>query len=180
MTNLENKDVLLDQNSTNKNIKVELMRYRKNSLSYTFGLMALILSILAAFIGLNSLRYDFTTLIKILVNIGVLLFGFLYSEQAKTYSKNGSIGLIVLGGVCFLRTLWTPRILLFGTPDQWGKILNPDNVNINWLPQDATMRGIIALVLLILAGTSFLCAGLIGYKKSVALENYMESIKEVH
>ena len=72
MTNLENKDVLLDQISTNKNIKVELMRYRKNSLSYTFGLMALILSILAAFIGLNSLRYDFTTLIKILVNSSIL------------------------------------------------------------------------------------------------------------
>lgn len=179
MTNLENKDVLNNQTSTN-NIKVELMRYRKNSLSYTFGLIALILSILAAFIGLNSLKYDFTTMIKILVNIGVLLFGFLFSEQAKTYSKTGSIGLLVLSGVCFLRILWAPRILLFGTSAQWGKILNPDNININWLPQDATLRGIAALVLLILAGSSFLISGLIGLKKSVALANYMESIKEVH
>lgn len=179
MSNLENKDVLNNKNSA-KNIKVELMRYRKNSLSYTFGLMALIFSILAAFIGLNSLRYDFTTMIKILLNIAVLLFGFLYSEQAKTYSKSGSIGLLVLSGICFLRTLWAPRILLFGTANQWGKILDPKNININWLPQDATLRGIAALVLLILAGTSFLIAGLVGLKKSVALANYMENIKEVH
>ena len=93
MSKLENKAVLnngLTQEQVAE-VKVELMRYRKNSLSYTFGLLALIASVVASFIGLNSLAYNFTTLIKILLNIAILLFGFLFTEQAKAYNKNGSL-----------------------------------------------------------------------------------------
>lgn len=160
------------------NIKLDLMRYRNNSLSYMLGLLALITSIVAAFIGLNSLAYNFSTLIKILMNIAILLFGFLFAEQTKTYSKQGSLCLIALGIISALRTLWAPRILLFGTAEQWGKVItNP--ANVNWLPADAQFRGILALILLIITALAFVSAGVIGYIKATKLENYMESIKGV-
>ena len=176
MSKLENKAVLnngLTQEQVAE-VKVELMRYRKNSLSYTFGLLALIASVVASFIGLNSLAYNFTTLIKILLNIAILLFGFLFTEQAKAYNKNGSLLLVLLGAVCYLRILWAPRILLFGTKEQWGRVIN-EPMNVNWLPASAAFRGYLSLGLLIFAGTCFVAAGIIGYIKSVKLEKYMET-----
>jgi hypothetical protein len=174
MSKIENKAVLNDELTQEQiaEVKVELMRYRKNSLSYTFGLCALISSIVAAFIGLNSLAYNFTTLIKILLNIAILLFGFLFTEQAKAYNKKGSLYLVILGAICFLRILWAPRILLFGTKDQWGRVVN-DSININWLPSSASFRGYLSLGLLIAAGTCFVLAGIIGYIKSKKLEKHM-------
>jgi hypothetical protein len=173
MSKIENNAV-----NSNYNIKTELMKYRKNSLSYTFGLIALISSVVASFIGLNSLAYNFTTLIKILLNIAILLFGFLFTEQAKTYNKKGSMCLMVLGGICLLRLLWTPRLLLFGTSENWGKVINSP-ANVNWLPADPTFRGILALVLLVIAAASFIASGVIGYMKSVKLEKYIGETKEV-
>jgi hypothetical protein len=175
MSKVENNAV---NSHVDPNIKLDLMRYRNNSLSYMLGLVALITSVVAAFIGLNSLAYNFTTLIKILMNIAILLFGFLFTEQSKTYSKNGSLCLMGLGCVSLLRILWAPRILLFGTAEQWGKVItNP--ANVNWLPADAQFRGILALILLLVAATAFLSAGLIGYIKASKLEKYMETIKGV-
>ena len=170
----------VENNAVNSkyNIKIELMRYRKNGLSYTFGLIALITSVVASFIGLNSLAYNFTTLIKILLNIAILLFGFLFSEQAKTYNKKGSLYLIMLGAICALRILWAPRILLFGTPEQWGQVIT-NSANINWLPADANFRGILSLILLVMAALSFVAAGVTGYIKANKLEKYLNEIKEV-
>ena len=155
--------------------KIDLMRYRNNNLSYMFGLMALLFSVTASFIGLNSLAYNYTSLIKILLNIAILLFGFLFSEQAKTYSKKASFWLIILGFICFLRILWAPRILLFGSSQEWGEVLNLKNKNINWLPQSATLRGWISLILLLIAGSSFITSGIIGYIKANKLINYLKS-----
>ena len=174
MSKVENKAVLNNGLTEEQvaEIKVELMRYRKNSLSYTFGLCALIASVVASFIGLNSLAYNFTTLLKILLNIAILLFGFLFTEQAKAYNKKGSLYLVLLGAICFLRILWAPRILLFGTPDQWGLVIT-EPTNINWLPADAAFRGYLSLGLLIVAGGCFVASGIVGYLKSKKLEEYM-------
>lgn len=190
MNKVENNDVLKDEITPEEfeKISVELMRYRKNSLSYTFGILALLFSILAGFIGLNSLKYDFTTLIKILVNIAVLLFGFLYSEKTKSYSKSGSIGLFILGIVCGLRTFWAPLILLTGIESRYGKIIGSDykgvenghSLNISWLPDSAKLRGVLTLIFLILAAACFIYAAIVGMAKTRKLQKYMDSLKEVH
>ena len=176
MSKMENKAVLNNGLTEEQvaEVKVELMRYRKNSLSYTFGLCALITSVVASFIGLNSLAYNFTTLVKILLNIAILLFGFLFTEQAKAYNKKGSLLLVILGAICYLRILWAPRILLFGTEDQWGRVIR-EPMNVNWLPSSAAFRGYVSLGLLIAAGTCFVLAGVIGYIKSSKLEKHMEN-----
>ena len=85
---------------------------------------------------------------------------------------------MALGVISGLRILWAPRILLFGTSEQWGKVIN-NPANVNWLPADAHFRGIFALILLVITAAAFLSAGIIGYIKASKLENYMESIKGV-
>lgn len=76
---VENKEV---KTTTTKiyydqsNMHGEMMRYRTNSLSYKLGLLALLFSICAAFICMNSVTWDATVTIKILGNILILLLGF--------------------------------------------------------------------------------------------------------
>ena len=68
--NLENKNskvekVYYDQN----NIEGEMLRYRANSSSYKYGMLAIVFSILAAFISLNSIKWNVDVIFKILLNI---------------------------------------------------------------------------------------------------------------
>lgn len=91
------------------NIKVEKMRYQNNSLSYMLGMLGIIASIFAAFVMLNSYAsYDYIVIPKILMNIVILLFGFISCEKVKAYSKNYSIFMMIIGGVCVARIFWFP------------------------------------------------------------------------
>ena len=89
--------------------QLEMMRYRENHLSYNIGIIGIFASLLACFISLNSTNpITAVVVIKVLLNIIILLGGFLCIEKAKAYSKQGSIGLIVFGGICFARIFWIP------------------------------------------------------------------------
>lgn len=91
----------------------EMMRYRVNSLSYKLGLGAMGCSLMGAFICLNSLNpNDFQVIFIILLNIVILLGGFLCAEKVKNYSKSGAIAQIVFGAICFARIFYVPLILL--------------------------------------------------------------------
>ena len=88
MNNVENKNDLnkMSDLEFGKN-QVEMMRYRDNSLSYKLGLGGLAFSVLAAFFCLNGFNpTSFTTLIAIMLNIVILLGGFLGIEKTKSYS----------------------------------------------------------------------------------------------
>ena len=74
----------------NKN-SVEMMRYRVNALSNKLGFGALFCSIIAAFICLNSTNpITFAVILKIMLNIIILLGGFLCCEKAKKYRHRKS------------------------------------------------------------------------------------------
>jgi hypothetical protein len=182
MNKIENNDVLNNEITPEEfeKISVELMRYRKNSLSYTLGLLALVFSIIAAFIGLNTLKYDYTTMIKILVNIAVLLFGFLFSEQVKSYGKKGCYGLLILAGVNILRIFWAPVILISGNTERFGNILN-GTANLAWMGSWATakVRGVMILICLVVSAACFIGSAIIGLAKTNKLQKYMDSLKEV-
>lgn len=114
INDMENKTVVsgIEDLEHGKN-SVEMLRYRVNGVAYKLGLIGIVFSILAAFICLNSFQPStFLVIIKILMNIAIILAGFLFSEQAKNYSKSGSIGLGVLGCVCVARIFWVPLQLL--------------------------------------------------------------------
>lgn len=176
------------------NLECEMMRYRNNGLSYKLGFGGIACSIFAAFICLNSFNPNsFLVIIKILMNIAILLFGFLSIEKAKAYSKQGSITLMVIGGINIARMFWVPLLLIINFAN-WknapaaekaqyesilGKTITNDTNNlINYLPQDGYFRGIFAMILLAASAAFFIAAGVIGYKRAVKLNNYMESLKE--
>ena len=92
---------------------VEMMRYRSNGLSHKLGIFAMMFSLLGCFICLNSMKpSDIQVLIIIMINIVILLGGFLAAERAKTYSFKGSIALIVFGGICVGRMFYMPLGLI--------------------------------------------------------------------
>ena len=114
MNNVENKNDLnkMSDLEFGKN-KVEMMRYRDNSLSYKLGLGAIAFSVLGCFICLNSFAPNsFTTILAILLNIVILLGGFLSVEKTRAYSMKASIGLIAFGGICIARIFWIPLLLI--------------------------------------------------------------------
>lgn len=96
-----------------ENLQLEKMRYNNNSISYKLGLGGIVLSLVAMFIGLNSVApSSILTLFIVLINILVFLFGFLSSEKVKTYSKKYSFYMYGLGGICVARIFVYPLILI--------------------------------------------------------------------
>lgn len=90
----------------------EMMRYRVNGLSNKLGLLAMGCSIFAGLVALNSFQpRDFQVLVIILINIVILLGGFLACEKVKSYSKNGAIAQVVFGGICVGRMFYIPLLL---------------------------------------------------------------------
>ena len=91
----------------------EMMRYRVNKFSSTFGLLGMIFSLFGAFICLNSMNpNDPQVIFIILMNVVILLGGFLASEKIKAYNANGAIAQLVFGGICAARIFYIPLILM--------------------------------------------------------------------
>lgn len=181
--NLEKKELSVEKvYYDQKDMHGEMLRYRSNSLSYKYGMLAIVFSILSAFISLNSVKWDLTIIVKILGNIIILLFGFLSVEKVKAYNKKFSYVLMVFGVVCIARIFWCPLILIkdyaqfLSNPEVTGRLGQTvvGNAMMNsYLPQSGYTRAIIAIVLLVLSSISFLVAGITAYFKSVQYENYM-------
>ena len=181
--NLEKKELSVEKvYYDQKDMHGEMLRYRSNSLSYKYGMLAIVFSILAAFISLNSVKWDLAIIVKILGNIIILLFGFLSVEKVKAYNKKFSYVLMVFGVVCIARIFWCPLILIkdyaqfLANPEVTGRLGQTvvGNAMMNsYLPQSGYTRAIIAIVLLVLSSISFLVAGITAYFKSVQYENYM-------
>ena len=179
VNNIENNTSLdsVSELENNKN-KLEMMRYRANGLSYMLGFIAILFSVFAAFISMNSMSVDKPwVLVKIAVNVLVLLVGFLCCEKAKAYSKSGSIILIVIGGVCVARMFWIPLQLMSGLTG--GQTVKETIYATAWLPASTTLRGTLAIVLLACAAVSFISSGVIGYIRSNKLATYLESISKM-
>jgi hypothetical protein len=92
--------------------QVEMSRYRNNGLTYRLGLLGMATSLFACLILLNSMTPNVHSFIVVILNIVVLLGGFLACEKAKNYSFKGSIALAVMGGISIGRIFYTPFILL--------------------------------------------------------------------
>lgn len=192
MNNVENKNDLnkMSDLEFGKN-KVEMMRYRENSLSYKLGMGAIACSVLACFFCLNSFNPNsFSTLLAIMLNIVVLLGGFLCIEKSKSYSMQGSIALIVFGGVCIARIFWIPLLLIIHY-NAWkadgksshlkylGNTITTDNYNkLTYLPTDGNVRAILAIISLAGAAALFIAAGYIGMVRSKRLSTYLDSINQ--
>jgi hypothetical protein len=95
------------------NMQLEKMRYFDNKTSHTLGYIGIVASLLAMFFALNTISPAYFlggvgTVLAILMNIFILLTGFLTVEKVKTYSIGYSKYMIGLGVVSVLRIFWYP------------------------------------------------------------------------
>ena len=119
---------------------VEMMRYRTNGLSHKLGLLGMAFSTIGMFICLNSMKpNNIQVLLIVLMNIVIILGGFLACEKAKSYSAKGSIALAVFGAICAARIFYVPIILIkqFDKYDSAYKIVSSDTAT---LAEKATAR----------------------------------------
>ena len=175
---------------------VEMLRYKNNRVAYTLGLLGLLFSLLATFICMNSMNPDsFLVILKIFLNVFILLFGFLCCEKARTYQVRGSLYLIGLGIICFLRILWIPLQLITNynmrvtaiennqpavqqqAEEYLGKTITEPN-QLAWLPSAGDTRGLMAIGFLVVAGLLLVIAGILGFIKAKKLAVYLDSLKE--
>ena len=178
--------------------ELEMMRYRENHLSYNIGIIGIFASLMACFISLNSTNpITAVVVVKVLLNIVILLGGFLCIEKAKAYSKQASIGLMVFGAICFARIFWIPLQLLVYFP-KYMDVVNGTSTDTSyeqylgktitsayaatsgsyrWLPANGTFRGMFAIIFLLIATVTFIAAGVIGYFRSKKLTTYLDSLK---
>lgn len=198
INDIENKNSLNEMSDLehDKN-QLEMMRYRVNSLSYILGMFGILLSLLGAFILLNSMNpNNALVIVKILVNIFILLGGFLAVEKTKNYSKKASIFLVGLGGLCVLRMFIYPWIL-WSNYDGYSKALKEGKSTkefenwlgatitgthagktVRWLSESGIVRAIFAIVLLAGAAALLITAGVIGFIRSTKLTNYLNSLNQ--
>lgn len=175
---------------------VEMLRYRNNTLAYLLGVGGVAFSLLAAFICMNSFNpTNFQVIFKIILNVFILLFGFLCCEKAKTYQVRGSFYLIGLGVICFLRIFWVPLQLITkyhawesakaagsvekqAAAEKWLGATITDPSQTAWLPSAGDIRGYIAIGLLVVAGALMIVGGVLGFLKAKKLAEYLDSLKE--
>jgi hypothetical protein len=91
----------------------EKMRYFDNKLSHGLGYAGILSSLIAMFIALNTIDPKYYlggagVVIAILMNIWILLTGFLTVEKVKTYSKGYSFYMFGLGLFAIVRMFWYP------------------------------------------------------------------------
>lgn len=112
------KEVILTNNYdkievNTANLKLDKMRYQNNTISYMLGMLGIGLSIFAAFILLNSATPRAMALPKILMNIVILLFGFMSCEKVKAYSKSYSFVMFGIAAINVARIFWIPIQLMY-------------------------------------------------------------------
>lgn len=188
---------------------VEMMRYRPNKLTYWLGLGGMAFSLLACFFGLNTLNAGTAnTIAIILLNITVLLGGFLAIEQSKNYNSKGCIALAVFGGISVARCFYYPLLIFiyFGdfskhvdgalaktlTADEQATydfakgMLGPsvtgqythENLANAYFFPNGNVRAGFMIAFLAISAAMFIAGGVIGFMKAKKLNTYLESINQ--
>lgn len=170
-------------------VRNEKLRYQTNKLAYYLGLFACVVSIFAGFVGLNTMKASGITVVKILLNIVILLFGFAFSESAKKYSFKASVFMFVLAGINVFRIFWCPIKMI----KKWNAYKKSGDENIlasnfsklmynstdqlrGYLPRNGVFRGLLMMILLITSSVLFALSGYFGLVKTLKLRRYLKSI----
>lgn len=147
-------------------IKKDRMRFTKNTTSSTLCYIAILFNVLY-FVNIYSSdvgNYFYTVSIglSVIYNLLFLLFAFLCSEGVKNYSKGYSIFLTIIGIMQIVRIFYIP----FKAHSTMIS-LNGEEV----LVMNDTQ---FTLVVVYLAISAICCiiAGVVGFTKTVSLENY--------
>lgn len=136
--------------TSNKDFKVDKMRFQLNTGAYWLVMLAIMLNIYYLIFVLNTITITFIIGMKTIVGVVYLMVMFLSAEKLKSYSKEWSIAAFVFGLIAFARIAFVPRMFLTGNDFIEGSIL------------------------LAIQGLLFIGAAAITYKKASALKEYVE------
>lgn len=181
-----------------ENTKLEELHYNNNGLSQKLGYLGIIFLVLNLLITLNTVQATFiVSFIYVLINIAIFLVGFLACEKVKVYKKEYAITLFIIGVISFVMIFLLP----LQTMIQYGRYVDAVNAGdsaliesirqnylgaaltdssgvANMLTQSGYVRSVIMIVLLGVSTACFVVAGIVGYFKSIKLNNYLASIKK--
>lgn len=147
----------------------DILRYKKNKLPANLALLGLVFNCLY-FMLLYAIKVSASKFAELEMGISViltlltLLLAFLASEGIKGYNKKYCIVLLVLAAFQIFR--------IFGYP-LYGLKNNMLTVNYLWLnPTDSTAEFVIMLVYLCASAACFIASAVVGYIRTVRLENF--------
>ncbi len=163
-----------------KVIQSDIFRYKTNKLAANLALLGIVFNCLYLMLlygikastfsdGETSTRFAQMEMgFSVILNLLVLLVGFLSSEGVKGYNKKFGIVLIVLAAFQIFR--------IFGYP-LYGLKNNLLTVNYFWLnPTTSELEFTILLIYLIASAACFVAAAVIGYLRAVQLEKFQKQI----
>ena len=132
--------------------KIDRMRFQPNNHSYRLGLLASLIYIVYIACTLDYIPKNMTLGLEVMINLVFFMILFFGLEKVKNYSIKWSIYSIILGSCTILRILWHPFVL-------------------NGL--DLKEKALSSGVSLAIAGILIIVSGVIGYRKSNMLMNYL-------
>jgi len=162
----------LEEIKKDKNIKTDRLRFTKNNVPAYLIYVAIVLDVLYfILIYKTNNNYFYTPKIgiSVITNLIFLLASFLSSEGIKNYKKNYAFVMIALGIIQIVRIFIYP-VQAHSTDvvvleEVTGKVLD-----------DASFTT--CLVYLITSASCLIAGAIIGYLKSVKLENYTKSLHQ--
>ncbi len=126
------------------NFKLEKMRYFDNKISHSLGYVAIVSSMIACFLALNTLspKAFFNgagVVLAILANIFILLTGFLTVEKVKNYSISYSKYMIGLGASSIARMFIYPLKTII----EYNKFVSDYKAGMKWVDLQIKYKSIL-------------------------------------
>lgn len=158
-----------------KKMRLDRMRYTKNTLCSNMALLAIVANVLYFVIMYkinNKAMYELMMGVSVITNLLFLLFVFLCSEGVKNYNVNYAIMMIAIGAVEIVRIFIWPvklhntetRIFVDGQPVMTTVLTDSQFV---WV-----------IILLVTAAVLLIVGGVIGVIRGKQLSAYNKSLKQ--
>ncbi len=170
--------------TSNKLVRADLDRYKKNKLGANLALLGLVFECLYFMLiygikaalesdGLSYTKFCSIDIgISVILTLIILLVSFLSSEGVKGYNKKFCIVLLVLAAVQIGKIFWLP---LYGLKE---KILN-----VNYFGLEPTTKGVneteftFLLVYLVASAACFVASAVLSYLRCVQLEKHVKAVE---
>lgn len=154
-------------------VKVEIMRYTKNSSSFWLCMLAIVADVLyftAAFspiMGSVSVKVGYLVAIDVILNILFMLFTFLCAEKLKVYDRVWPFIAFAFGVAQIIRIFILPALT-------YTSIVGGEEVINQFITGGTKVQCIVSLIV---SAAALFGAGFIGYVKSNQLHAYLKEIE---
>lgn len=152
-------------------LKLDRMRYVKDSLPSTFAILAIVFDVLYFVLIYrinNEFFYTYMIGISIVVNLLFMLFGFWCSIEVQNYHGKFGYFMIALGIVQIIRIFVYPVKAHAATVLQ-GELLIPVMSNGLYMQ---------SVIYLVASAALMICGGLMSIRNSKILQNYLSSLEK--